>query len=109
MSDLVSACLAVTDRAYPAGYGFALTYLDDRLEPAVLRDAACHMVGKAYGPKGTATDRKDPDLVAFVTAYAEGERFEHYLIEAAQLLLSWGMAGDPDAKAALAALGHLGY
>lgn len=109
MRDLLDQCLARPGKNYPAGYGFALAYLDDNLEPAHLRDAACAMVGKAYGPNGTAADRKSGDLVGFVLAYSEAECFEDYAIEAAQLLLEWGMAGDSDAKAALALCGHPGY
>lgn len=109
MRDLLDRCLARPGKNFPAGYGFALTYLDDSLEPAHLRDAACAMVGKAYGPEGTAADRKSEDLVAFVIAYGEAECFEDYAIEAAQLLLEWGMAGDPDAAAALRLCGHPGY
>lgn len=109
MSDLLDRCLARPGKNYPDGYGFALAYLDDSLTPAILRDAACNMVGKAYGPNGTAADRKSDDLVGFVLAYSEAERFEDYAIEAAQLLLEWGMAGDPDACEALRLCGHPGY
>ena len=109
MSDLLDRCLARPGKNYPAGYGFALGYLDDHLNPAHLRDAACHMVGKAYGPHGWAEARKSPDLAAFVLAYSEAECFEDFAIEAAQLLLEWGMRGDPDAAAALRLCGHPGY
>lgn len=108
-SDLLDRCRARPGKNYPAGYGFALAYLSDRIEPAILRDAACACVGKAYGPCGTVADRKSPDLVAFVLAYGEAECFEDYAIEAAQLLLEWGMDGDRDAGRALATLGHPGY
>lgn len=107
--DLLDRCLARPGNNFPAGYGFALAFLDDNLNPAVLRDAACHMVGKAYGPHGSAADRKSDDLAAFVLAYGEAECFEDYAVQAAQLLLEWGMAGDPDAARALATLGHTGY
>lgn len=109
MKDLLDRCLARPGKNYPDGYGFALAYLNDRLEPAHLRDAACAMVGKAYGPRGTAADRKSDDLVAFVLAYADAECFEDYAIEAAQLLLEWGMGGDKEAAYALRLCGHPGY
>lgn len=109
MSDLLDRCLARPGKNYAPGYGFALGYLDDHLNPAHLRDAACHMVGKAYGPHGWAEARKSPDLAAFVLAYSEAECFEDFAIEAAQLLLEWGMRGDPDAAAALRLCGHPGY
>lgn len=109
MDDLLDRCLARPGKNYPAGYGFALAYLNNDLEPAHLRDAACAMVGKAFGPNGTASDRKSADLVGFVLAYGEAERFEDYAIEAAQLLLEWGMAGDADAAEALRLCGHPGY
>ena len=109
MTDLLDRCLARPGKNYPAGYGFALAYLSDRINPAPLRDAACQMVGKAYGVAGTAAARKSPDLVAFVIAYSEAECFEDYAIEAAQLLLEWGMAGDKDAVEALRLCGHPGY
>jgi len=107
--NLLDRCLARPSKNYPAGYGFALAYLSDEPDAAVLRDAACAMVGKAYGPNGTAADRKSDDLAAFVLNYGEAEQFEDYAIEAAQLLLEWGMSGDPDACRALATLGHPGY
>lgn len=109
MEDLLDRCLARPGKNYPAGYGFALAYLSDDLEPAILRDAACAMVGKAYGLRGTAEQRKSADLVGFVLAYSEAERFEDYAIEAAQLLLEWGMAGDREAAHALRLCGHPGY
>jgi hypothetical protein len=109
MGRLLDDCLAVTGRKYPDGYGFALAYLDDTLNPVHLRDAACAIVSKAYGLRGTATDRKDSDLVAFVLAYANAERCEHYLIEAAQLCAQWGLAGDFDGVNAMRLCGHPGY
>lgn len=107
--DLLDRCLARPGKNYAPGYGFALAYLDDHIEPAVLRDAACMCVGKAYGPHGTADQRKSDDLAAFVLNYGEAECFEDYAIEAAQLLLEWGLSGDIDAGNALATLGHPGY
>jgi hypothetical protein len=107
--DLLDRCRARPGKNYPAGYGFALAFLDEHLNPAHLRDAACAIVGEAYGPKGTAEERKDGDLVAFVLAYAEAEQAEDYLIEAAQLLLGYGIAGHPIASNALAMAGHPGY
>ncbi len=109
MTDLLDRCLARPGKNYPDGYGFALAYLDENMWPSHLRDSACLMVGKAYGPNGTAADRRSPDLVAFVLAYSEAECFEDYAIEAAQLLLEWGLEGDKDAVAALALCGHPGY
>lgn len=107
--DLLDRCLARPGKNYPAGYGFALGYLDDHLNPAHLRDAACACVGKAFGVNGTAAQKKSDDLAAFVLNYGEAECFEDYAIEAAQLLLEWGLYGDPDAAAALALCGHPGY
>jgi hypothetical protein len=107
--DLLDRCLARPGKNFGPGYGFALTYLDNQMNPAHLRDAACNMVGKAYGLHGCASDRKSADLVAFVLAYSEAECFEDYAIEGAQLLLEWGMKGDPEAAAALRLLGHPGY
>ena len=107
--DLLDRCIARTGENFPPGYGFALAYLDEKMTPAHLRDAACNMVGKAYGLHGCASDRKSPDLVAFVAAYSEAECFEDYAIQAAQLLLEWGMKGDSEAAAALRLLGHPGY
>lgn len=109
MADLLDRCLARPGKNYPDGYGFALAYLSDDLQPSVLRDAACAMVGKAYGPSGTASDRKSADLVGFVLAYSEADCFEDFAIEAAQLLLEWGMGGDADAAEALRLCGHPGY
>ncbi len=107
--DLLDRCRARPGKNFPAGYGFAIAYLDDNLTPAVLRDAACQCVGYAYGPHGSAEDRKSDDLVRFVLAYADAEMAEDWMIEAAQLLLRFGMAGHDFAAKALATLGHTGY
>jgi hypothetical protein len=107
--DLLDRCRARPGNNFGDGYGFALAYLDDHLTPAVLRDAACMCVGKAYGLHGTAEERKSDELASFVLAYGEAECFEDYAIQAAQLLLNYGMAGDFDAGNALATLGHPGY
>lgn len=109
MRDLLDRCLARPGKNYPAGYGFALAYLDDDCDPITLRNAACAMVAKAFGPSGTAADRKSDDLIGFVLAYGDADCFEDYAIEAAQLLLEWGMGGDADAAAALRLCGHPGY
>lgn len=109
MGNMLDRCLAASRREYPDGYGFALAYLDDHLTPVHLRDAACAIVGKAYAPKGTAAERKDSDLAAFVAAYASAERFEQYAIEAAQLCLQWALAGDKDGINAMRLCGHPGY
>ena len=109
MGKLLDDCLAHTGREYPDGYGFAIAYLDDRLNPVHLRDAACAIVGDAYGVNGSAADRKDSDLVAFVVAYASAECAEDYLIEAAQLCLQWALAGNRHAVNAMRLCGHPGY
>lgn len=109
MSDLLDRCLARPGKNYPDGYGFALAYLSNDLEPMHLRDAACAVVGGAFGPNGTAEDRKDSDLAAFVMAYCEAECFEDFAIEAAQLLLQFGLAGNANAANGLRLCGHPGY
>lgn len=109
MGTLVQQCLSVTGRTYPSGYGFALTYLRDNLEPAHLRQGACLMVAKAYGPDGHSSDQKDSDLVRFVNAYATATTAEGYMIEAAQLCLAWALSGDADAANVMRLCGHPGY
>lgn len=110
MSELFDRCLAVPGKNFPEGYGFALAYLDTRLNPMHLRDAACAVVGYAYGPDGCAEQRKSEDLARFVSAYSAAKNFEDYAIEAAQLCFHFALVYDlPHAKNGLAICGHPGY
>jgi hypothetical protein len=89
MSALLDRCLKASGRTYPDGYGFALTYLDDRLNPAWLRDGANRIVANVFANgREFAISRKDSDLVDYVNAQAEAESAEGFLIEAAQLILA---------------------
>jgi hypothetical protein len=110
MSALLDRCLKASGRTYPDGYGFALTYLDDRLNPAWLRDGANRIVANVFANgREFAISRKDSDLVDYVNAQAEAESAEGFLIEAAQLILAEAMAGDPEAARVMKLCGHPGY
>lgn len=108
--NLLDRCRKATGRTYPPGYGFALCYLDDHLNPAHLRQGADRIVanvfanGRQYG-----ADRKDSDLLAYVAAQGVAESAEGWMIEAAQLILGEAMAGDPEAANVMKICGHPGY
>jgi hypothetical protein len=112
---LLDRCLRVVNDGakrypYPDGYGFALAYLDDDLNPAWLRDGANQIVSQVYANgRQYAVDRKHPDLVRYVNAYAEGKSAEDWMIEAAQLVLAEAMAGYPPAMSVMKLCGHPGY
>ncbi len=107
---LLERCRKATGRNYPPGYGFALGYLDDRLNSAWLRDGANRIVANVYANgREFAVDRRHPELVGYVNAYAESDSAEGFLIEAAQLVLTEAMAGDPEAARVMKLCGHPGY
>jgi hypothetical protein len=107
---LLERCHKVTGRSYPPGYGFALGYLSDTLNYAHLRDGANRIVAAVFtNGREFAIDRRHPELVRYVNAYAESESAEGYLIEAAQLVLAEAMAGDPQAREVMKLCGHPGY
>ena len=114
MGNLVEQCLAHTKREYPSGYGFALTYLDDSLNPAHIRDAARDIVERVFA-RGRLPDTeegltpKSMDVARFVMAYARAECPEDWLIEGAQLVHSAALAGHPNAEYCMAYCGHPGY
>jgi hypothetical protein len=110
MSYSTRGCIAVTRRTYPDGYGFALTYLDDNLNPAHLRDAANACVAFAF-THGDHRDRADADLVRYVAAQAEGSGSSPawWLIEAAQLVHGWAMVGIEEAVNGMVLCGHPGF
>jgi hypothetical protein len=106
--DLLDRCLNASTRKYPDGYGFALAYLDDHLNPAHLRDGAFAVVSDAFS--GTIPFlKKDSDLVAFVKAYADAKSFEGFAIEAAQLVHAAAMGGHANSCNVMALCGHPGY
>lgn len=114
MSDTFDRCLAAAkavNRTYPDGYGFALRYLNtDRPEfnPAWLRDCARRIVSETFENEPEYVHRNDPDLIRYVNAQ-QHQDWEHWLIEAAQLVHTAAMAGDPDACRVMALCGHPGY
>jgi hypothetical protein len=95
---------------YPEGYGFALAYLNDDLNPAWLRDGANRIVANVFANgRQFAVGRKDEDLVRYVNAQATARCAEEFLIEAAQLVLAEAMAGEPEAENCMKLCGHPGY
>lgn len=105
MNDLTDVCIAFHGRKYPAGYGFALEYLDQTTSPdklQAMRDAAFIAVpGQAL--KGNR------DAPAFVSAFTANRDWRNWLIEAAQIVLAAAMAGNARARETLHAWGHPGY
>lgn len=108
MSDLLDQCLARPGQNFPAGYGFALAYLDDNLNPAHLRDGAFKVVEDAFEGE-LAFLRKHDDLIGFVLAYGDAERFEDFAIQAAQLVLAAAMNGHENSRNVMRLCGHPGY
>lgn len=107
---LLDRCRKASGRTYPPGYGFALAYLNEGLNPAWLRDGANRIVANVFANgRQFAMGRKDSDLVAYVNAQARATSAEGFLIEAAQLVLAEAMAGDPEARNCMAICGHPGY
>lgn len=105
MNDLTDICIAFHGRKYPAGYGFALEYLNQHTSPDLLsamRNAAFIAV------PGQAIEG-NPDAPAFVAAFTASRDWRNWLIEAAQLVLSAALAGNARARDTLHAWGHPGY
>jgi hypothetical protein len=111
MTDIVESCLSHTKRTYPDGYGFALIYLDNHLNPAHLRDAADALVAMVYSGNVAMAGqaKKDPELVAYVVARANAECAEGFLIEAAQFVHGWAMARNKQAIDCMKICGHPGF
>ena len=110
MSALLDSALRVSKRTYPPGYGFALAYLDDRLNPAHLRDGAFKVVEDAFaGAECMAPLRKDSDLSDFVVAYERAKSFEDFAIEAAQLVQKAAICGHENSRNVMRLCGHPGY
>lgn len=113
MSEIFDHCLAATkaaNRTYPGGYGFALAYLktdSPEFNPAWLRDCARRIVSETFN-KPEYVHRNDPDLVRYVVAQ-QHLGWGLWLIEAAQLVHTAAMAGDPEACRVMALCGHPGY
>lgn len=106
--DLLDRCRAIPGKNFPDGYGFALTYLDDTLNPAHLRDGAFKVVEDAFAGE-LAPLRKDDDLIRFVLAYGDADCFEDFAIEAAQLVLAAAMNGHANSANVMRLCGHPGY
>lgn len=102
---MIESCIEKTGRTYPAGYGFALAYLDDNLGPHQLKalQAAAWSAVERHCKAGNR------DAVAFVQARAQGPDCRLWAIEAAQLVLADALAGDAVAKRTMAMCGHPGY
>lgn len=114
MSDTFDRCFVAAkavNRKYPDGYGFVLCYLNTgrpEFNPAWLRDCARRIVSETFNdPKYVG--RADPDLINYVKAQAHSADWELWLIEAAQLVHTAAMAGDPEACRVMALCGHPGY
>lgn len=108
LGNLVKRCLEKTGRQYPPGYGFALTYLSDDLNPAHLRAGADKVVAAVFAG-ALPGFRKDADLLAYVTAQADAESFEDWAIEAAQLVLCAALEGHTNSERVMRLCGHPGY
>jgi len=121
----VDDCIAATGRKYPDGYGFALTFMQNAgSELPAIRAAAFECVRHQFAnPK---KHRRDSDVARFVAAYEGAPEHQFgrtgsphpacwWLIEAAQLLVQWGLwdGAPPRLKsqiaATLKAAGHPGY
>lgn len=115
--NLLDQCLAAAkanNRTYPDGYGFALAYLkadEPDFNPAHLRDCARRIVAEAFA-RNTGHWRhvrtNDDDLIRYVVAQAD-LGWEHWLIEAAQLVHAAALAGDKEAARLMAYCGHPGF
>jgi hypothetical protein len=121
----VSDCLKATKRHYPAGYGFALTFIEDDAgnHLAEIMEAANACVRYSFRAK---TRERDSDVAAYAYAFLTRPDTRHgetgaphpavyWLIEAAQVLVQWGL-DDKLPKAlktqihnALRVAGHPGY
>lgn len=108
---LVDSCIAATGRTYPAGYGFALTYLTDNPGPDHFRamQAAAWKAVKPQAMLGNA------DAPAFVAGFAKSKQhvpnlgWRWWLIEAAQLVLAEALRGNAGARAVMRLWDHPGY
>lgn len=109
MSDLLDRCMAHTGREYPGGYGFALAYLPHASKNlSELKETANRVAARALLGHGVLSQKHD-DLVRFVQAQATSKRFEDWLIEGAQLVLSAALGGWHEAQSTMARCGHPGY
>lgn len=109
---ILDTCLAATGRTYPAGYGFALCYLDGtRAGP----DHFKAMQSAAWGAVQRHAKAGNDDAAAFVAAFTDSRSYRplkgwtHWLVEAAQLVLSDAISGNRKAGAVMAMWGHPGY